>query len=398
MKVRTMKKTWIVGVALMIAALDLAGCSRASQPGWKVTATGLKLDDVYWCDSTHVAAQYTGGGAAAPYVFEWFDVAHPKLATQVELPGEASPRRVQHLMGCSGGNVLLVGTTTFGDPAESAIYAVPAGGSPTLLASPKLLAQRAGRSRSVNLPAKLITLAMPRHLDGKTYSVDARCAAYVAPAFNVLCFDSQFERLLALGRFAIVDYLWEDPVYLAMPDGSHVRVANPQPQRHDKSGKPIVKAAYLYGLDRQVIARLDEDPVFQVERMNFAVDAQEAWLYSTCKEKTKSVDYMNDFDRVCRYRLDGMPHAWEQVFQFAPATSTGAPIQSLSLDRNGNVFFNMLAPNGDPGGIWKFDAASHKLEHILVTRPHEYYLNPQVAADGRTLLFEQNNAWNIAQQ
>jgi hypothetical protein len=393
-----MKTTWFAGLVLVISALVLPGCSRSAHSTWKVTATRLALDDVYWCDSAHFAAHYSGGGSAAHDIFALFDVAHPKLALQVELPGEAPPRRVQHLMGCDSGNVLLVGAVTFGDPAQSAIYAVPAGGSPTLVASPKLLAQGAGRSRSVNLSAKLITLGMPRHLDGKTYVVDEQCAAYAAPGFNVLCFDSQFERLLALKRFAIVDYLWEDPVFLAMDDGTHVPVANPQPRRYDKSGKQIIKAAYLYGLDRQIIARLDEDPVFQMERMNFTVDVQEAWLYATCKEKAKSPAYQDDFDRVCRYRLDGVPHAWEQVFQFGPATQTGSPLQSLSLDRNGNVFFNMLAPLGGSGGIWKFDAASQKTEHILVTRPHEYYFNPRVAADGRTVLFEQNNAWNIAEQ
>lgn len=379
---------------MLAFALALPGCVR-SQPGWKVTPTALANGDVAWCDSTHVAAQYSEGGSTVPAI-TIVDIRKPTEAVPVKISDQQDRAPDLHLVGCEAG-VLVMGDAGARNPAERGFYSLAPDGTLALLAVPEVVARARGRSRPVNLRGKLIAAPMRRQAVGKTYVAEAQCARWVRPDFQVLCFDSDFERMLALQRFLVVDYLWDDPVAVVQ-HGELIQVTNPNPRILDRSGKSIVRATFLYGLDKSLIARLDEDELFQIAPMWLAPDPQEAWLYAPCKKKTKSRESMNDFDRVCRYRSDGVPHRWEEVFDFPLTDKSHGAIQTLGVDSQGNVVFDLPGATGRDGGIWRYDAARKKIERIVATGEHEYAAHPVLSPDGRAVLFEQNHTWKLATQ
>lgn len=395
-----MKREFIFVVVLALWALALPGCSRSSPPAWKVTTTGLHGIDVYWCDSTHIAAQDTEGPIAAPRLaVRLLDLSRPNDTSRVGLPGMAGPQGELRILDCDSEKGMIVRARSVAAPGHQDTWALPLTGNPVLIATTKPMGSSGLKEKLVNLPANLIVSSMPRQISGESYTVDEQCAGFVNAGLKLLCFDPAFQRLIALRRLVIADYLWEDEIGVQRPNGEPVVVRNNRTRLFDKSGKPVVRASFLYDLDKRVIARLDQDSLFQVEGgTGFAIDPEDTWLYSPCKLKSKSRPERIDFDRVCRYRLDGTAHSWEQVFFFEAAGRSRFAIQSLSVDRGLNVFFDMPGTTGKTGGIWRFNATSKEIERIVTTGQDEYFSNPVAAPDGRAVLFKHNNTWKLAEK
>lgn len=236
---------------------------------------------------------------------------------------------------------------------------------------------------------------MPRTVTGNSYVADPQCAHYIHPEFTLLCLDNWQESTIALKRFVIADYFWADRVAARLPNGEIREVQNPEPQLRNAAGKPIHGMTYLRQLDGKIIASLYDDPVYVTDRMYYAASPDENYLYAPCKTKTKS-RFDGDYERVCRYRLDGLPHVWEEVFSFELIDRLKSGIQRISLDAAGNVYFNLPGVSGKYGGIWKFNAANKQIEQVVPGVQGGYEHRPMISPDGKKIAFERNYTLYIA--
>lgn len=334
----------------------------------------------YWCDNHHMAAVQNPGEERPGNLY--FEAAHPDKAQSVALSGAEGRQGGIQVMGCRDRQMLVLPKAQAGGP-----YLLPLGQPPQLLMQGGDSTYMAG-----SLSGKYIVAAAPRLADGKGYRAGKECAQSVHAGFRVLCWDVQGDTILALTRFVVQGYRWQDKVWVRQPGQDYHEIPNPQPHPQDEAGQPFNgQMVFLRDLDNKVIARLDNDPRYDIEGMSRTVaNPAENMLYAPCKRRNKS-RFSADFDKVCRYRLDGAAHGWEEVFSFPLADQIKSGIQGISVDAAGSVYFDMPGTSGQNGGIWKFDAGLDKVVHIVAGKAHHYDDSPQVAADGKTLIFKRNS-------
>ena len=389
-----MRKTFLLLFA-QLCFLTLFGCSKAPDQEWTVTSTGIKHGDFYWCDADHLAAKYLEAGNGYNFTNLYFDARDFKNSQRIEAKDENGTPLSISVKQCEKNTFIFFGGGAGG--GKYGLYRMPLNGRAELLAVPKDHSLGGIESHNVSLNGKIIVEPMPRKASGDTYIADPECTSYVHPNFTLLCLDIRNSQVIALSRFVITSYLWQDRVPIRSIDGKspEIQVRNPQPPLTDDAGKPFTSAIFLRDLNGKVLLRLDNDPVYKTDALLYVAGPDDAYLYSPCKKISKS-KFSLDYDRVCRYPLDGSMHAWEEIFSFDMADKLKSGIQHISIDAVGNVYFDMPGIRGKSGGIWKFDVAHNKVIHVVAGDEVKFDTRPVVSIDGKKLAFDRDHILHIA--
>jgi hypothetical protein len=203
---------------------------------------------------------------------------------------------------------------------------------------------------------------------------------YVRPGFRVICWDSFQYINRPLTRFVLSKYQWQKSIKVRADQGTKY-VPNPAQPLMGKDGKPIFDGLYLRDLNGQIVATLSDDPKYRPSVVAPAITPDENYIYAPCHERTRRTE---EDIAVCRYRLDGDPHAWEEVFRIDTVKKFKFGIPMISVSNSGDVYFSGATPHLS---IWKFEPTTRNLEPL--TSPQNYYLdeNPSVSPNGRWILF-----------
>jgi hypothetical protein len=136
---------------------------------------------------------------------------------------------------------------------------------------------------------------------------------YVRSGFRVLCWDSLEFRNWPLTTWVLSEYQRRETIKVRAENGMAKHIPNPAKPLVGKDGKPVLLyGLYLRDLEGQIVVSLGDDPKFRTRMYGSSITADEQYLYAPCSERTRRTDEMI---AVCRYRLDGKPHEWEEVFR-----------------------------------------------------------------------------------
>ncbi|MBC3909592.1 TolB-like translocation protein [Undibacterium umbellatum] len=390
------------------SVLALSGCK--DKPAAPSVSTAVSADDSYkvspspfaraaysWCDATHLAITVKSSDETQALRNLYLDLAHPDQAQPIEFSDEQGKKPRFSVADCRDNKLLIAAESTGKYPGphyQDDLYLMPLGKPAQLL----MVAKDSPATR-VSLSGKYLLASMPRTLDGNGYKLDPQCTRFASTEFKTLCWDVKDNDILALSRFVIQKYLWQDRVSVRVPGAGFKDVPNTKPAMQAEAGKPAIENAILLkDLNNKLIARLDDDPQFETYWMtSYTTNPDESMLYAACKRKGKSA-FTTDFDKVCRYRLDGAVHAWEEVFSFPLSDQIKKGIQEISIDAGGNVYFSMPGSSGKEGGIWKFDVAKSRVIQIVPGEANQSDGKPSISADGKTLVFEREGALHFAYQ
>lgn len=212
-----------------------------------------------------------------------------------------------------------------------------------------------------------------------------RCPAYyLKDGYKRHCWDSWTlynvgTILWVLPQYIVAKYQWHDQVEYKGDQGQSITVPNPAGKNPDKS--PKLK---LYDLEQKELATMSGDPGYMVD-IDVVISPDEGYAYAACGKRDRKK--RTGLDRVCRYRLDGGQHSWEEVFNFDPnGKYERVSIQQMNVGPNGDVYFIELGARNHNYGIWKFDAATQKIKKIT-SPPISTDEHPRVSPDGKRVAF-----------
>lgn len=390
------------------SVLAFSGCKdkAAVSPGeivgdaahfYKVSPSPYARAAYSWCDASHLAMTLKASDATQPLRSLYLDLAHPDQVQPIEFSDEQGRKPRFSIADCHDNKLLISAESAGKYPGpnyQDDLYLMPLGKPAQLL-----MVTKDSPATHVSLSGKYMLASMPRNLDGKGYKLDPQCTRFASTEFKTLCWDVKDNDVYALTRFVIQKYLWQDRVSVRIPGAGFRDMPNAEPAMQGGAGKPAIENAILLkDLDNKLIARLDDDAQFETYwMMSYAANPDESMLYAACKRKGKSTS-TTDFDKVCRYRLDGAAHAWEEVFSFPLSDQIKKGIQEISVDAAANVYFSMPGSSGKEGGIWKFDVAKNKVVQVVPGVANQSDGKPSVSADGKTLVFEREGALHFAYQ
>ena len=258
------------------------------------------------------------------------------------------------------------------------VFAGPSGQTGKLLASLK-------DGGTVSLKGKYIVANTPKILTGDGYRVDQECATYHDPSYNVLCWDTWLRALWPLSRYVVAEYTWQDYVSVEAGDGKRKQVKNQEPPLIVKDGKPVASSILLRDLGGRVLANLSDDPVFSINRHEIVSSADEAYVYSPCKNWN---GFDGGDDGVCRYSIDGLPHKWERVFSFDVPKKEKTGMGHIDIGVNGDIYFAMPGARPAHRGIWMYDTARKEIKQLTrVESIGQSDTKPKISPDGKRVAF-----------
>jgi hypothetical protein len=208
---------------------------------------------------------------------------------------------------------------------------------------------------------------------------------YVRPGFRVLCWDSFQYVNWPLTTFVLSEYRWQESIKVHADQGTKI-IPNPRVPLMGKDGKPGPHALHLRDLTGHIVATLTDDPRYAPWLDNgFPVTPDQSFVYATCSERAKPIGLAHI---VCRYRLDGQQHNWEEVFRSDLVKQIQSSIVKLSVSNPGDVYFDFPTKTHDPnGGIWRFDAKLKAIAHVVADTSTHRYSEPSVSPNGEWLLY-----------
>lgn len=377
---------WLCLGLLSLTACERSGSSKNSESEltYQVLAAPFPQARYVWCDNHHLAAsvpEYTPRERGRLW---YIDSRQPEKKRELDfkLPDQETLRL--SVVSCDAGELVFVSQSPEPKPRQRWYRAKldeTASATELIDASDFGYAQL-NQKGNYALQAEVM---LPESADKPT----SGCRGKISTALRNLCWPKQGNSHAAYSRYVVQKQVWEDRYSSRDEDGQMHYHANPLP-RQDNS-------IWLKDLEQREIARLDQDPQFETDNFLFyTVDPAENYLYTPCKRKGKS-NFTEDNDKVCRYPLDGKAHQWQEVLSFAYADKVKSGIQHISIDQQGNLYFDLPGGRGNNGGIWRYEASTHQIKKIVHGIPYHVDTNPNVSADGKTLVFERNGLAYIAQ-
>lgn len=206
---------------------------------------------------------------------------------------------------------------------------------------------------------------------------------YVRPGFRVLCWDAyQFRQWWPLTNWVLAEYGRQESIKVRTEQGTK-HIPNPTKPLLGKDGKPISYGLHLHDINGQIVATLSDDPRYRPSVVVPSITPDENYIYAPCSERTRRTD---EYLGVCRYRLDGQQHGWEEVFRSDLVERIKSSITKIAVSNSGDVYF--YAPASAPhGGIWRFDARLRTIDHVVADTATHSHSNPSVSPNGEWLLY-----------
>jgi hypothetical protein len=273
-----------------------------------------------------------------------------------------------------------------------------------LVAQPELLAEvRAG---SVNIGGRYVIgkyrRAGPIEDQGfrgtGIYEAYPDCGInYVKAGFRTLCVDTWMESGYGGYKYRLVEYKWYETIMVKDRQGQEKRIPNPEPPLRLVDGTELKHGYLLRDLENRVVQQVKlEQPPYQIYRPLFKIDPKGQYAYASCSKAGDHGDkYLTVGGRVCRFKLDGTNHAWEEVFTVQQSSKDPFSLQYIDVNERGDVVVIDLGHRLNQS-LWKYTAMSHTLE--LVTRAPLDLGGSLVSPDGQWISFLLRNELYFARR
>jgi hypothetical protein len=221
-------------------------------------------------------------------------------------------------------------------------------------------------------------------LQGVFEGYDDCAVSYIKPGFKVHCWDLWLEKRWPLSKYILMEYKWDDTIRVRGEDGTGKWIPNPGKRLIGKDGKPLLYALFLRDLNENILFRVDNDPVFAPwVPYSLVLSPERDYTYAACGVINH---HLGLADGVCRYRLDGAQHQWEEVFRFDVPRKLKASIQQINVSAHGDVYFRIPGARSPYKGVWKFDAEKKTITQI--SQPGDFDEDdPLSSPDGRWVAF-----------
>lgn len=350
--------------------------------------TSISAEGPYcWYDDTHVIVlqrtRPSHGDLQTEGLFV-LDVMKPHELTRLDLaPLPLDVQREFSGLSCQDQTIVL--SRSLPTPQVPELYTM------TLSSPPERLAAFRGHSVSLRghyllgSNAKVVNDGGPEQ--GTFEGRDDCDVRFVRPGFRVLCWDPfQFRGWWPLTNWVMAEYLRQETIKSRTEQGTK-RVPNPTPPLLGKDGKPVAYGVHLRDLTGNIVASLMEDSKYAPwAEYGLPITPDEAYVYAACSKGPRPIGLA---DRVCRYRLDGQPHEWEEVFRFDVAEQLKTGITKISVSDTGDVYFALYGAQAPhDGGIWRFNATSRRIEQLTSSSSQSYQdADPSVSPHGTWAIF-----------
>jgi hypothetical protein len=309
---------------------------------YEIINTGVKGGGC-WYDDTHFIV-VKGQEPAPGHEFKMeglysLDPNKPKDLKRIDLsPLEPSLQKHIRDVTCQDQTVLFY--LRAGQSGLQQLYGLKIGSQPELIAEM--------RGGSVSLVGQYVVgkFRRPGQIEEQgsqgigIYEAHPDCGMkYVKPGFKTLCLDTWMESGRNASHFRVVEYIWYETILVRDGNGQEKRVPNPEPPLKLADGTELKHGYLLRDLDDRMVQQIKmEQPPYQIYRIPLKLDPRGEYLYANC---SKAGDHVNKpltvGGRVCRYRLDGTNHAWEEVFAVQQS-----PRDPFSLQRD--IRFTQVDP------------------------------------------------------
>ena len=383
-----------VSIRIAQALLAVPACAIAAGGSYRVLDTGIPVngpDHYRWCGKDRVIVDaYRAVSKADPLrPSTILNVSQKNQHAAILLSDKAENVPVDSSACSEAENVGWLRERQATQTLNHA-YVGPLGGKAVLVAT-------LTTGGVISLGGKYIVGGARRVQSKNGYELDASCDVYHRSDYRVLCWNVS-GRVWPLMRFVLTQYSWRETVLVEGQDGSTKTLKNMDPQPIGPDGIPKYSGVALRDFDFRVVADLSGDQKFIVYLLGVTVDPDEMFAYAPCIKKGAS--RFDEFWGVCRYRLDGKPNQWEEVFSFDAAKGKGASIGDVDVAKSGDVFFAMPgASDLSLRGIWRFVAATRKFDQLTRAINHgPPDKAPRASPDGKYVLFVRGDELYMTEQ
>ena len=379
-----MNVRYLAASVMCVVVLAGAGMAESNQ----ATYTGIDWahQPLCWVDDTQVVFLQQNkmnlpAEQARPKGLYLFDVTQPAGLHRLDLaPLPASIHEEIGGVECQNQTIVFYRYDPGSQTTEN--YAMRLGNPPELITK--------GQGWQVSIAGQYLLSSRPAVPADDTHSArkdhKEECAmSYLKAGFIVHCWDFFLGRRWPLAKWVLADYRWEDTLTIREEGGKVKRnIPNPTTPLLGKDGKPLLYGLHLRDLTGKILANLNDDPKYAPwVDYGLPMTPDESYVYAACSERANPIGLAHI---VCRYRLDGQQHDWEEVFRSDLVKQLKASIVKLSVPQSGDVYFQVSA-KGSNGGIWRFDMRSRSINQVLADTATHLYSKPRVSPNSRWLLY-----------
>jgi hypothetical protein len=384
--VLVMKQFWHPLLLALALWLVISG-TEAQSTDYTIINTGIKAWGC-WYDSTRLVVlkehQVPNSQSSTVEGLFYLEVSSPNQLKQINL-SPLAPEVMQRIyrINCKNKAVLF--------SVDNQVYSVRIGEQPELIAekqSAKIYPEY------VNDDARYVLSPRGKVSEGdlgvspseESARKDCRFS-YVKAGFRTHCWYINLRGLPnLLPQFVFGEYYWSETIRVKGADGQERRVPNPEPPLRLPDGTELKHGYLLRDLENRVVQQVKmEQPPYQIYRIHLKVDPQGMYVYANCSKAGDHGDkHYTEGGRVCRFKLDGKNHEWEEVFAVQKSPKDPYGLQDLDVNAQGDV---VVIDRGHSlnQSLWKYTASSRKVE--FVTRAPLDLGAPLLSPDGRCVSF-----------
>ncbi len=387
MRLQDLTLKWLWTPACLFAALTVGVLSPAAsteaKSGYEIINTGIKGGGCWYDDSHFIVVKGQHSPLGKEFEVEglyYLDPAKHQELKKIDLsPSEPAIQRQIKEVTCQDKTILYYVMAP--DRKTSRLYKVKIGGQPELIAD-----MRWARPSAISLEGQYL-LGNKLTVDEGVWEEHSDCdVRFVIPALKVLCWPRSTIGQWITPYFVVNEYLWRETILVRSTDGKTKRVPNPEPPLKLADGSELKHGYLLRDLENHVLQQVKlEQPPYQIYRIFLKVNPQGEYLYANC---SKAGDHgekrLTVGGQVCRYKLDGNNHAWEEVFAVQQSPKDPFGLQDLDVNERGDV---VVIDRGHVlnHSLWKYTASSRKVE--FVTRAPRDLGAPLVSPNGHWISF-----------
>ena len=292
-----------------------------------------------WCDDNHLA----GSIGPAEKKIIYLDVTKPTAPLMIDLSSLGTPQSNAVLLSCRGEEIAFLITTPASPPLYNLkLYRMKPQQTPELVLG---MEDNRFAIAAFHSEAKYIVLRGELSKNG-VYAGPKECKVkYIKQGYRSFCWDSHGKKYWPLSKFVFSENGWSSKIWLMGKDGKPVFTENPKPPFRDKDGKIVYGWYELHDINSGSVINLYSS--VYLTQISLQFDPDELYAYLPSRRRSEKVFLRRAnvsktlVDRICRYRLDGSKHEWEEVFVLEQRGHKYLPDHAgkLNISRVGDVIY-----------------------------------------------------------
>jgi len=375
------RRAFVIFLLLLSVSL-LPQAEATAGSDFTIIKTGIQASGCWYDDNRFVALQGHQDSNNRSFVVEglfYLDTNKPHELQRINL-SPLEPALVQTIYRIRCANKTIVFST------KNQVYSVRIGEAPELIAE---RLDGAILPEYVNIDAKYVLGTRGKLGEGDPgVSLSPELALrdchlkYLKAGFQARCGNFHLRGLPhLLPQSVFAEYYWSETLLVKGEDGQDKRIPNPEPPLKLADGTELKHGYLLRDLENRVVQQIKlKQPPYEIHHSHLMkTDPQGEHLYATCSKIGDHGDkHYDEGGRVCRYKLDGKNHEWEEVFAVQQSPKEPFGLQDLDVTGQGDVV--VIHRGRRPQSIWKYTASARKVEFVTMA-PFDLGM-PQISPNG----------------